>query len=370
MSDQSLHKRPWRMVIAGGGTGGHLFPGIAVAREFQRRNPATSVLFIGSGKPIEERVLAATGFPRATIAVAGLKGRGLWHQLVTLARLPWAVAAARRLLADFKTDLVLGVGGYSAGPVGLAAWLSGIPVVLHEQNLLPGITNRQLARFARRICVSFEASTIHFPPAKAHLTGNPVRPEILAAAEAPPSTEENFTVLVAGGSQGAHAINLAIQAALPRALQEAPGMVWIHQTGADDEAALAAAYRRLGLKAEVAAFFDDMWERYRQADLVICRAGATTLAELTCLGKASVLVPYPQAADNHQVLNARALAEAGAAEILPQNELSGDRVWERILHFRAHPEAGLRMAECARSLGRPQAAEAIVDHCEELLAEG
>jgi UDP-N-acetylglucosamine--N-acetylmuramyl-(pentapeptide) pyrophosphoryl-undecaprenol N-acetylglucosamine transferase len=184
MSDQSPHKRPWSVVIAGGGTGGHLFPGIAVAREFQRRNPATAVLFIGSGKPLEERVLTAAGFPWATIAVAGLKGRGLGHQLATLARLPLAVAAARRLLAQARADLVLGVGGYSAGPVGIAAWLSGIPVVLHEQNLLPGITNRQLARFARRICVSFEASMVHFPAAKVRLTGNPVRPEILAAAAA------------------------------------------------------------------------------------------------------------------------------------------------------------------------------------------
>ena len=370
MSDQSPHKRPWSVVIAGGGTGGHLFPGIAVAREFQRRNPATAVLFIGSGKPLEERVLTAAGFPWATIAVAGLKGRGLGHQLATLARLPLAVAAARRLLAQARADLVLGVGGYSAGPVGIAAWLSGIPVVLHEQNLLPGITNRQLARFARRICVSFEASMVHFPAAKVRLTGNPVRPEILAAAAAPPPAEGDFTVLVAGGSQGAHPINLAIQATLPRALQEAPAMTWIHQTGAADEAAMTAAYRSLGLKAEAAAFFDAMWECYHRADLVICRAGATTLAELTCLGKASILVPFPQAADNHQELNARALAEAGAAEILPQNALSGDRVWERILHYRAHPEARLGMAACARSLGRPQAAEDIVDHCEELLAGG
>jgi UDP-N-acetylglucosamine--N-acetylmuramyl-(pentapeptide) pyrophosphoryl-undecaprenol N-acetylglucosamine transferase len=147
-------------------------------------------------------------------------------------------------------------------------------------------------------------------------------------------------------------------------------MTWIHQTGAADEAAMTAAYRSLGLKAEAAAFFDAMWECYHRADLVICRAGATTLAELTCLGKASILVPFPQAADNHQELNARALAEAGAAEILPQNALSGDRVWERILHYRAHPEARLGMAACARSLGRPQAAEDIVDHCEELLAGG
>lgn len=367
MSEALAHNRPRRVVISGGGTGGHLFPGIAVAREFQRRHPDTAVLFIGSGKPIETRVLAAAGYPLATIAVSGLKGRGLWNQLATLARLPGAVAAARRLLADFRADLVLGVGGYSAGPVCLAAWRAGIPVVLHEQNLLPGITNRQLARVAARVCVSFEASTVHFPAAKVRLTGNPVRPEILAAAEAPAVNGRPFTVLVAGGSQGAHAINLAVQAALPRASAEAPEMAWIHQTGADDEADLQAGYRRLGLAAEVAAFFDDMWERYRRADLVVCRAGATTLAELTCMGKASLLIPFPHAADNHQELNARALVEAGAAEMLRQDTLSGDRLWERILHYRAHPEAARRMAECARCLGRPQAAEAIVDHCEELL---
>jgi len=362
-----------RLLIAGGGTGGHLFPGIAIAREFTARNGQNAVLFVSTGNSFERKTLSRAGFSLETVSVAGIKGRGIWQKLKSLALIPLGIIQSGWIIRNFKPDLVLGVGSYAAGPVVLTAWMAGIPVVLHEQNILPGITNRALARFARRIYVSFENTAGRFDTAKVRLTGNPVRGEILQ----PPAAEEReddgrpdlppvLNILIAGGSQGAHAINMAVVAAL-RLIRQKERIRVVHQTGAADEDHVRAAYATQSINAVVGAFFDDMDRRYRRADLIICRAGATTVAEITAVGKAALFIPFPFAADNHQRLNAEALAEQGAAEMIEEKHLAGDDLAERIDRFATDRTALDRMADQARKLGRPEAARLIVDDCYKLL---
>jgi UDP-N-acetylglucosamine--N-acetylmuramyl-(pentapeptide) pyrophosphoryl-undecaprenol N-acetylglucosamine transferase len=364
--------RPLRVVIAGGGTGGHLFPGIAVAEEIRARDPRNRVLFISRGNAFERSALARAGFSLEPIAVEGLKGRGLWNQARALCRLPWGAVQSARRLREFRPDLVIGLGSYSAGPVVLAAWLLRIPIALCEQNTLPGITNRCLARLADRIFISFERTGGGFDPAKTRWTGNPLRREIVDAASGKPATGPSdphrpFTVLVLGGSQGAHRINTAVAEALDH-LTDRCRFFFIHQTGPADEAMAAAAYARSGAAARVQAFFTDMAAQYRQADLVVCRAGATTVAEITALGKAVVFVPFPFAADDHQRLNARRLVDAGAAEMIDEQELTAERLSARIAFYASHPEVLADMAEQAARLGKPNAAHHIVDECYRLVA--
>jgi UDP-N-acetylglucosamine--N-acetylmuramyl-(pentapeptide) pyrophosphoryl-undecaprenol N-acetylglucosamine transferase len=362
-----------RLLIAGGGTGGHLFPGIAIAREFMDRNAQNAVLFVSTGNPFERKTLSRAGFSLETVSVAGIKGRSIWQKLKSLALIPLGIAQSSWIVKSFKPDLVLGVGSYAAGPVVLTAWMAGIPVVLHEQNILPGITNRTLARFARRIYISFENTAGRFDAVKVQLTGNPVRREILQPAVAENREDEGIpdrapvlNILIAGGSQGAHAINMAVVAALPLIRQKQRLRV-VHQTGAADEDPVRAAYAAQGVNAVVGAFFDDMDRRYRRADLIICRAGATTVAEITAVGKAALFIPFPFAADDHQRLNAAALAALGAAEMIEEKHLTAADLAERIDRFSNDRTALDLMADQARKLGRPEAARLIVDDCYKLL---
>lgn len=362
-----------RLLIAGGGTGGHLFPGIAIAREFMARNAQNAVLFVSTGNSFERKTLSRAGFPLETVSVAGIKGRGIWQKLKSLALIPLGIVQSGWIIKSFKPDLVLGVGSYAAGPVVLTAWMAGIPVVLHEQNILPGITNRALARFARRIYVSFENTAGRFDTTKVRLTGNPVRREILSPAavedredDRRPDRASVLNILIAGGSQGAHAINMAVVAALPL-VQQKERLRIVHQTGATDEDHVRAAYAAKGIDAVVAAFFEDMDRRYRQADLIICRAGATTVAEITAVGKAAIFIPFPFAADDHQKLNAEALTAQGAAEMIEEKHLAPAELAERIDRFANDRLALDRMADQARKLGRPEAARLIVDDCYKLL---
>lgn len=364
-----------RLLIAGGGTGGHLFPGIAIAREFMARNAQNAVLFVSTGNPFERKTLLRAGFPLERVSVAGIKGRGIWQKLKSLALIPLGIVQSGWIIKNFRPDLVLGVGSYAAGPVVLTAWMAGIPVVLHEQNILPGITNRALARFARRIYVSFENTAGRFDTTKVRLTGNPVRREILSPAAAEdreddrrPDRASVLNILIAGGSQGAHAINMAVVAALPL-VQQKERLRVVHQTGAADEDHVRAAYAAQGVNAVVGAFFEDMDRRYRQADLIICRAGATTVAEITAVGKAAIFIPFPFAADDHQKLNAEALAAQGAAEMIEEKHLAPADLAERIDRFANDRLALDRMADQARKLGRPEAARLIVDDCYTLLLE-
>jgi UDP-N-acetylglucosamine--N-acetylmuramyl-(pentapeptide) pyrophosphoryl-undecaprenol N-acetylglucosamine transferase len=359
-------------VIAGGGTGGHLFPGIAVAEEIAARSPDSRVLFISRGNEFERTALERAGFPLASIAVEGLKGRGLWNQMRGLSRLPKGIVQSLLRLRAFQPEIVIGLGSYSAGPVVLAAWLLRIPIALCEQNTLPGVTNRLLSRLADRIFVAFEHTGGNFDPDRLRWTGNPLRRDIVSAVAHgkpfhPSDERRPFTVLVLGGSQGAHRLNTAVTEALDH-LTDRQGFFFIHQTGLADAAAVASAYDCARVAARVQAFFTDMATHYLTAHLVICRAGATTVAEIAALGRPALFIPYPFAADDHQRLNARQMVAAGAAEMIEEQELSGERLAARIRFYAEHREILVEMAARAARLGRPDAAQRIVDECYRLIA--
>jgi UDP-N-acetylglucosamine--N-acetylmuramyl-(pentapeptide) pyrophosphoryl-undecaprenol N-acetylglucosamine transferase len=349
------------IVITGGGTGGHLFPGIAIARAFQQRLAGAAILFVGTGRELEQRVVKEAGYRHAVLKVQGLKGMGLFRQLRSLVTLPGALLHAGGILWRFRPAVVIGVGGYAAGPVCLAAWMMRIPVCLQEQNSLPGITNRLLARIARRIYTSFSESQAHFPAKKIMLAGNPVREEIIALGreKTPRDQGRPFTLLVAGGSQGARNVNTAVIDMLPHI--DAPrSLEIIHQSGPGDLERVRQAYAAAGIKACTEAFFSDMDRQYARADLVVCRAGATTVAELTCSGLPAIFIPLPHAADNHQEINARAVVEAGAGKMIREADLSGRVLWQHIRELRDAPGRLEEMAAHARTLGRPEAADTIV----------
>lgn len=370
-ASNSMH-RPLRVVMAGGGTGGHLFPGIAIAREFIARHSETSVNFISSGNQLEKTVLTKAGFDLHSIQIAGIKGRGIWNQITSVLKIPGAILAAMKFLKGFAPDLIVGLGSYSAGPVIIGAWLMRIPIVIHEQNILPGVTNRILARFADRIYISFENTRSRFNPRKVYWSGNPVRRELLETAGRTDATaahqtgQKRFTILIIGGSQGAHRINMVMAEALEH-LRNTEQLHFVHQTGEADEKAVSDAYRRKSVSATARAFFDDMAEQYGQADLIICRAGATTVAEITALGKAAIFVPFPYAADDHQTLNAADLADDGAAELIPEQKLNAELLAARIQRYMEKPADLANMAARARRYGKPDAAKNIVDDCYRLL---
>ena len=362
-------EKDYRLIIAGGGTGGHLFPGISLAQVFRDRNSNNKVLFVSRGNEFEKSALQTAGFPLASIPVEGIKGRSRWLQLRSMLKLPLAVLKSVWIIWRFQPQLVIGVGSYAAGPVILAAWLLRKPIALHEQNQLPGVTNRLVARFADRIFVSFESSKKRFDTDKVRFSGNPVRKEILDLASVSYSenrSKRHFEVLIVGGSQGAHAINETVTDMLEH-LENMSDFRFVHQTGAADEPSVRVAYRRRETEAIVKPFFNDMARRYAAADLVVCRAGATTVAELTAIGKGVIFIPFPFAADNHQVHNARTLAEAGAAEMIEQKDLNGRLLAERIAYYRAHPDRLEAMATRSESFGKRDAAEFIIDECYRLI---
>jgi UDP-N-acetylglucosamine--N-acetylmuramyl-(pentapeptide) pyrophosphoryl-undecaprenol N-acetylglucosamine transferase len=361
-----------RIVIAGGGTGGHLYPGIAVAREWLSRQPDAQISFAGTARGIEARVVPREGFALDLIRSGGLKGKSLIDRVRGASLLPSSVADAWRIVSARRPHVVIGVGGYSSGPVVLVAALRGVPTMLLEQNAVPGLTNRLLARFVRAAGVSFE-STKEFFGSKAFVSGNPVRPEFVAAVG--PSQESGVDehaaitrVLVFGGSQGAHAINVAMVAAAAELAAGGAAVHLTHQTGERDLEMVRAGYREARIQADVEAFLYDMGRQIGRADLIICRAGATTLAEITAAGKAAVLVPLPTATDDHQRRNAEALADAGAAEVLLQSGLTGHTLAERILALVSDPDRRARIATAAHALARPDAARVIVDRALELTA--
>jgi UDP-N-acetylglucosamine--N-acetylmuramyl-(pentapeptide) pyrophosphoryl-undecaprenol N-acetylglucosamine transferase len=358
---------PLRFIIAGGGTGGHLFPGIAIAQELMARNSKNRVIFIGTGKPIEVDMLSKTGFEHKSITVKGIKGLGLWKKAVSISKIPKGIFESIMILRSYRPDLVIGVGGYAAGPLAIGAWLLGIKIVLHEQNILPGMTNRILSRLADRIYVSFNDTPAGLNPEKIRFAGNPVRKEILQCSRnqkvdqnVDPVSGRRFNVLIIGGSQGAHSINMAILDAIEH-INEKNGFFFVHQTGFQDEAILKNAYMLHDIPSKVQPFFADMAREYQNADLVICRAGATTVAEVTAVGKGVIFIPFPFAADNHQVLNAQSLEKNGAAEMILEKDLSGKVLAERINYYASNPDDLQQMASRAKSYGRPDAAAFIVD---------
>ena len=355
---QPGEERALRLLIAGGGTGGHLYPGIAVAQTLAKRFPSAEVQFVGSGRPLEARILKEAGYRLNTLPVSGLKGVGGIDLIRGVLKLPGSLWAAWGIVRRFRPTVVLGVGGYSSGPPVLVASLAGVPTLLHESNAQPGITNRLLSSFSRKVTTAFPECETFFRR-KAVLTGTPVRPEFLAHPTRPP--ERPFVLLIFGGSQGAHAINRAVVDALDGLRPQLGQMRFIHQTGEQDLVQVERAYREAGARALVKPFFTDMPSQFPKAHLVLCRAGAATLGELAAARKASLLVPFPGATDNHQLRNAESRAAAGAAEVIRQEELSGELLAGRVEHYFRQPEQLERMEAQSGRLARPDSARKIVD---------
>src|SRR5262245_27083954 len=348
-----------RVIFAGGGTGGHLYPGLAVARELQQRDSIMEILFVGTAQGIETRVIPQESFRLETIPVRGLKGKGVRGLLDAVWGIPAGLLRSLKIMRNFRPEVIIGLGGYASGPVLLAGKLLGLRCVIMEQNLQPGFTNKFLARFVDRVFTSYRQSSVYFSAGKVLETGNPVRWHKLPAV----ARSEKFVLLVFGGSAGAHRINLAVVDAMKRLTDLAGGLQIIHQTGQADFAAIKEAYESFPFEAEVLTFIENMVDAYARADLVLCRAGATTVAELTAFGKPAVLVPYPYAIYDHQRWNAQALQDQGAAEMILDQELNGDLLAERIRAYVADRGKIGRMAAAARVMGRPEAAARIVDEC-------
>ncbi|MBU1184909.1 MAG: undecaprenyldiphospho-muramoylpentapeptide beta-N-acetylglucosaminyltransferase [Proteobacteria bacterium] len=357
------------MIIAGGGTGGHLFPGIAIAEEFLRRDPQNHVLFIGTERGLEKKILGRMGFPLRILKVEGLKGRGALRTAAALLKIPGSLVASFRIIRDFCPDVVIGVGGYASGPAVLAARLMGVKTAIAEQNAFPGLTNRILGRFAQKIFLAFSASKQWFPAGRTRVTGNPTRAAFFEEKTEDRKKDRRFTLLIFGGSQGAHAINRFVIESLDGLLPLKDELRFIHQTGEKDREIVTAAYLERGMEADVSPFIVDMATAYRSADLLVCRAGATSIAEITAGGKAAILIPFPFAAADHQTRNAEILAGAGAAEMIPEKELSGRRLAEAIERIYRDPGAVRRMEAAAAALGNRRAAADIVDACLDLIGE-
>jgi UDP-N-acetylglucosamine--N-acetylmuramyl-(pentapeptide) pyrophosphoryl-undecaprenol N-acetylglucosamine transferase len=350
-----------RVLIAGGGTGGHLFPGLAVAYALKGRVPDAQISFVGTSAGIEARVVPASGFELDLIRSGGLKGKSAMDVIRGLALLPLSGIDAWGVISRRQPDVVVGVGGYSSGPVVAIAAVRGIATILLEQNAVPGVTNRLLAPLVRAAAVNFDTSLSYFG-AKASVTGNPVRKEFSHVDDAA-ITSSDVRVLIFGGSQGAHAINVAVSEAAPRLARSgnAPAINIVCQTGARDFDMVREAFQRSGVPGRVERFIDAMDREMSDAALVVSRAGATTLAELTAAGRPSILIPLPTAADDHQRKNAEALETAGAAEVIEQRELSGDVLADRIVALARDRERRKQMSAAARRLAKPDAADRIVD---------
>lgn len=361
--------RTW--VIAGGGTGGHFFSGVAISEAVLARDPGAEVVFVGTRAGIEARVQEREQLDVRYITVSGIKGKSLVTRVTTMARLPLSLLQSMGVLGRVKPDVVVGVGGYASGPVLLAAWLMGIPSAVMEQNSVPGYTNSVLARFVERVFVGFPGTEEHFPAGKAVYTGNPIRPAVaerLARAREAASSD-GFHLLVFGGSQGAHHINTAMPEAMehlaPDLLEQ---LTVVHQTGEADLEDVRRAYKDGGHSArvQVVPFIEDMASAYARADLVVCRAGAMTVAELTVCRLPSILVPFPYAIYNHQELNARTLSDRGAAALLLDGEMDGPKLAGEIQTLALDPDALARMAARAAEIGRPAAGDDVARQCEAL----
>jgi UDP-N-acetylglucosamine--N-acetylmuramyl-(pentapeptide) pyrophosphoryl-undecaprenol N-acetylglucosamine transferase len=351
-------------MIAGGGTGGHLYIGIAVAKELQRRDPDHDVMFVGTRRGLEVCIVPREGFRLEFISSAGLKGVGVPTAVRNFLIIPRSMLQSRRLVRSYSPDVVLGVGGYSSGPLVLAAWWLGKPTMIMEPNAYPGLTNRWLSRVVDRVALALPDTGNYFG-SKSVVTGIPVRGEFLATPRRR-HQRGRMTVLIYGGSQGSHALNSIVCSALGSLGTIGSGLRLIHQTGEKELQTVRDAYRKAGAEAEVRAFLPRIYEQFAEADLILSRAGASTIAELTAAGRAAILVPFPGAADDHQTKNAQALERCGAARMIPETEWDPGRMAREIRHYMENPEAIERMEEAARQLANPDATHKIVDLLVEL----
>lgn len=353
-----------KVMIAAGGTGGHIYPGIAVANEIKRRDPSSEVLFVGTSRGLETRIVPENGFQLALIHSAGLKSVGIKGTVKGLATLPRSFVEARRLLREFRPSVVVGAGGYVSGPVLMMAVVMGIPTLVMDSNALPGFTNRRLAKFVDRAALTFNEALPFFGK-KGTVTGNPVRKEFFEVK--PKQRNGSTSVLIFGGSQGARAINNAMIGALDVLNGTRERLHVVHQTGEPDFETVRAAYQEHGWEtADVRPYISDIVTEFANADILICRAGATTCAEIAAAGKAAIMIPLPTAADDHQRKNAEAMQNAGAVRMLIQDQLTPETLADTLRDLSESPETIESMEKAARTLAREDAAEATVNIIEEL----
>ncbi|MGA9772821.1 MAG: undecaprenyldiphospho-muramoylpentapeptide beta-N-acetylglucosaminyltransferase [Blastocatellia bacterium] len=348
-----------RVIIAAGGTGGHIYPGVAIAHEFKRRDQATEILFVGTPRGLESKIVGREGFELELMQIGALKSVSVFERTKSLSQLPMSFLAARRILTRFKPNVVIGVGGYSSGPTLLVAALSRIPTMIVEPNAMPGFTNRVLARFVKAAALTFEDAKKYFG-SRGVVTGNPVRGDFAHLRKK--TRGDKLNVLVFGGSQGAHAINTAMieSAKLLAAIKDRLAIT--HQTGERDFEMVSQGYRDAGFEsADVKPFIHDMAHQFENADVLICRSGATTAAEVAAAGKAAIFIPFPFAADDHQRKNAEAFERAGAGRLILQKELTPARLSEELTRLIKNPGEIDRMEEASRKLGRADSAQRAVD---------
>jgi UDP-N-acetylglucosamine--N-acetylmuramyl-(pentapeptide) pyrophosphoryl-undecaprenol N-acetylglucosamine transferase len=352
------------IVMAGGGTGGHVMPLLAVARELESSGHQS--VFIGTRTGFEAKLVPGAGFPLEFIEIGGLNRVGVMRTLRTLAQLPFSVRRSAQLLAQHQASAVFSLGGYAAGPVAIAALWKHVPLVVMEPNAMPGLTNRQLGRFVNRALLSFADAAKFFPPGKSEITGLPVRPEFFHLPPKP--REAKLTILVTGGSQGSRTLNNASSGSWKYFREARFPVRFIHQSGTAAYEGLAKKLAESGIEGAVAPFIDDMPAAFAHADLVICRAGAGAVAELAAAGKPSILVPFPHSTDQHQLRNGEAFEKAGAAVLIPDQEMDGGRLFEEVEKLRARPEMLQRMGERARTFAHPDAAKHAASVLEKAIA--
>jgi len=343
-----------RAVLAGGGTGGHVIPALAIAQELRDLYSA-EVMFVGTRRGIENRLVPAAGFELRLVEVGALKNVSVARRIETLTALPAAIFRSWKILSNFRPDVVIGVGGYASGPAMLAAALSGVPTLVFEPNVVPGFANRVMAPIVSAAGVHFQETRRHFQ--RCQVTGVPVRRAFFSLPPKPPGGPP--TLLVFGGSQGAHAINEAVTNSLAALIERVPGIHLIHQTGERDYNDAQAAYRRSGVGAEVFPFIEDMPKMFARADLLMCRSGASTVAEVTAAGKPAIFIPFPHAADDHQLRNAEALARAGAAVLIAEKDLTSEGLVRVVRELLCDPARLARMSAASRKLAHPDAAREI-----------
>jgi UDP-N-acetylglucosamine--N-acetylmuramyl-(pentapeptide) pyrophosphoryl-undecaprenol N-acetylglucosamine transferase len=349
-----------RVIISGGGTGGHLFPGIAVGRELKKRCSKVSILFITGKREMEHKIISEAGFGFKSIDVEGLMGKRLLGLTKTFYKVILASAQSFFIIKDFRPQLVFGLGGYTSGPVCLMALLFRVPTVLHEQNSLPGLTNRILSPFVKRVFISFEETRRYLRRGKLFLSGNPIRMELLQPIKQP-RIDKRFVILVMGGSQGAKRLNDAVISMIKELKEQDAVPFLIHQTGKADLKRVVREYEMLGIDVEVSAFIEDMRSAYSRADLIICRAGATTVAELAALGKPSILIPYPYASHGHQEINAMTLVKVGGADIILERYLDSKALTDKVFRYMKNRNELKKMSEIAFRTAKRKAREVITE---------
>ena len=355
-----------RLMIAGGGTGGHIYPAIAIAQEWVRRDRSRKAVFVGTQGGLEKTIVPRAGYPIEFISVGGLKGKGALEFLKNLARLPIGFTQALQVIARHRPNVVLGVGGYASGPVLLAARLRAIPTAILEQNAFPGVTNRVLAKFVNAVAVAFPDSGSRLKRSDAIVTGNPIRAEFFTAKRQP-TTGNRQRLLVFGGSQGSHVLNEAMIGALLFLARLKDRLDIVHQTGTKELDNVRQAYRASAFpNARVVPYLDPIAEEIAAADLVVSRAGAMTIGELAAVGRAAILVPFAAATNNHQELNARAVEQAGGAIVITESQLTPERLAMTINDVINDPQRAVRMGAAARSLAAPDATKKIVDLLEKI----